>query len=136
MSLQRYLLTMGLGTLISGVSWILVLVFLDPQTSGFIGLLLFFTSFFLAMFGLSSLGGYFARRMFQRQETPFRLVAVSFRQAGLFALLLTASLFLQTKRLFSWWTALALLAFVSLMEAFFVARQGVRESQRGGSHGA
>lgn len=135
MSIQRYLITMSLATVISAASWLLVLIFLDPETSGIIGLTLFFLSFFLMIFGLVSIVGFVARRLLQRREESFRLVAVSFRHAALLALLLTSSLFLQSQRVFTWWTAILLLIFLTLIEAFFAARETARV-QKGGSRGA
>lgn len=135
MSLKRYLTTMAGGTAIAAASWVMVVLFLDPGSTGLIGLLLFFASFWLIMFGLASIAGYVVRRIFQRREASFRLVAISFRQAILVAVLLTGSLFLQSQQLFNWWTALSLIVFLSLVEAFFVARAESRESS-GGSRGA
>lgn len=134
MSLTRYLIAMGLATVVSTVSWILVVAFLEPQ-SGFVGLILFFVSFFLAVFGAASIVGYLVRRIFQRHIADFKIVAVSFRQATLFAMLLSVSLFLQSQRLFTWWTAALLLVFLSLIEAFFIAQSESRQSKLGGSHG-
>jgi len=134
MSIYRYLFTMGIATVVSAGSWFLVLSFLDPLTSGAVGIALFFGSFCLTVFGLCSLAGFFVRRLIQRQETPFRLVAVSFRQAGLFAILITGSLMLQSQRLFTLWTAFLLLLTLTLIEAYFVARQASRR-QHGGSYG-
>lgn len=136
MSIRRYLVTMVVATIVSAASWFLVVAFLDPQSSGFLGISLFFFSFFLAIFGMSSIIGYGVRRFCQRYETQFRIVAISFRQATLIAVLLTASLILQSYRLFTWWTAILLLVFLSLVEAFFVARDAVRPGQQGVRHGA
>lgn len=137
MPLSRYLIIMGISTAIAAASWVIVILFLDPTVSGPIGLTLFFVSFFLTIFGIASVVGYTVRRLFQRREVAFRLVAISFRQAILVALLLTVSLFLQSRRLFTWWTSLALVAFVTLLEAFFVARSGTdRHAPHGGLNGA
>lgn len=124
---------MMIATVIAAASWILVVLFLDPASSGTIGVTLFFVSFFLTIFGMASMAGYAVRRLFHPSATPFRLVAVSFRQAALLGLLLTTSLFLQSRQYFTWWTAVSLFAFVSFLEALFAARDGAR--QRGGSHG-
>lgn len=135
MSLKRYLTTMAVGTAIAASSWVMVLLFLDPQSTGFIGLVLFFSSFFLMIFGLASIVGFVVRWIFQRRETSFRLVSISFRQAILAGLLLTGSLWLQSQQLFTWWTAAALVMFLSLVEAFFVARAESRQSRNGGHRG-
>lgn len=137
MSLKRYLIIMGIGTAIAAASWVMVLLFLDPQVSGTIGIILFFTSFFMVIFGISSIVGYLVRRIFQRHEVAFKLVGISFRQAVLIATLLTGCLFLQSKGYFTWWTSLLLLVFLSLLEAFFVARaSGGRHAASRGAHGA
>lgn len=135
MSLKRYLITMAMGTAIAAVSWVMVVLFLDPGSTGLIGLLLFFSSFWLTVFGVASIAGFVVRWIFQRREASFRLVAVSFRQAILVAVLLTGSLFLQSQQLFNWWTVLSLIVFLSLVESFFVARAESREA-RGNSRGA
>lgn len=136
MSLTRYLITMGIATIVSAVSWVFVVAFIDPRNSGAFGLTLFFMSFFLGIFGMSSILGFLLRRLFQRRETSFRLVAISFRQATLLAVLVTGSLMLQAGRIFTFWTAFLLLFLLLLIEAFFVARASSREVQRGGLHGA
>lgn len=135
MSLIRYLITMSIATLVAAASWVLVIIFLDPSATGVIGVMLFFGSFFLMVFGLASTIGFLLRSLFQRREQPFRLVAISFRQAGLFAILLSVGLLLQSQRLFTWWTAFLLLVILSLVEAFFLARTATRQTH-GGSRGA
>ncbi len=137
MPLNRYFIIMGTGTAIAAASWVMVLMFLSPQVSGTIGVALFFVSFFLVIFGIASIVGYLARRLFQRDEIAFKLVALSFRQAILIATLMTGSLFLQSRGYFTWWTALLLLLFLTLIEAFFAARTtSGRRTQQGGAHGA
>ncbi|MFH0829073.1 MAG: hypothetical protein V1907_02745 [Candidatus Kerfeldbacteria bacterium] len=136
MSLTRYLTIMGIGTAISSASWIIVLMFIDPETIGFVGVALFFVSFFLMIFGIASIVGFVVRRLFQRYEVAFKLVAISFRQAILIALMLSGTLFLQSRRLFTWWTSIPLLVFLSLVEAFFVARSSIgRHSEPKENHG-
>ncbi len=128
---------MGTGTAIAAASWVMVLLFLNPHVSGMVGVVLFFVSFFLVIFGIASIVGYLARRIFQRHEIAFRLVALSFRQAILIAALLTGSLILQSRGYFTWWTALLLLTFLTLVEAFFAARTtSGRHASQGGAHGA
>lgn len=137
MPLSRYFTIMGISTAIAAASWVMVIMFLDPTSSGPVGLSLFFLSFFLMIFGIASIVGYTVRRLFQRQEIAFRLVAISFRQAILVSMLLTVSLFLQSRRLFTVWTSLTLLTFLSLLEAFFVARSSTgRHASNGGLNGA
>ena len=137
MPLNRYFIIMGTGTAIAAASWVMVLLFLNPQVSGVVGVAFFFASFFLVIFGIASIVGYAARRIFQRHEIAFKLVALSFRQAILIALLLTGSLFLQSRGYFTWWTALLLLLFLTLIEAFFAARTSAsRHASPGGAHGA
>lgn len=127
---------MGTGTAIAAASWVMVLLFLNPQVTGAVGVVLFFVSFFLVIFGIASIVGYAARRIFRRHEIAFKLVALSFRQAILIAALLTGSLFLQSRGYFTWWTALLLLLFLTLVEAFFAARAtSSRHATPGGVHG-
>ncbi|PIW37158.1 MAG: hypothetical protein COW24_01715 [Candidatus Kerfeldbacteria bacterium CG15_BIG_FIL_POST_REV_8_21_14_020_45_12] len=122
MTLKRYLLTMGLTTLICWVAFIVVLFRIDPDTGGTIGLLLFFTSMFFAAWGTLSLIGFLVRFLLFRNTVPFRYIGTSLRQALWFATLLCLTLFLVSQELLSWWMTILLIIGLCVLEAFFLAR--------------
>lgn len=123
MSLRKYLLIMGIGSLISWGAWLLIIFYLDPYSSGFMGLASFYLILFLALLGTFSLVGFFVRFIFLRKAVLFRQIGRSLRQAVLFSLLITFSLLLEANRLFTWWNAIFLILGLALLEFFFLARQ-------------
>lgn len=118
MTLARYLAFLGISTAICWASWLLVLLRINPYSSGQWGIVFFYTTQFFALAGTASLVGFGIRALLRRGDPPFQLVAVSFRQGVLLACVATASALLQSQRLLEWWS-LALIALVAAgVEAF------------------
>ena len=61
MSLKRYLLVMLIANAGLWVAWALVVLNLDPVSSGWLALVLFYTSFTLALSGTLALAGFGVR---------------------------------------------------------------------------
>lgn len=114
---------MSIVTLVCWLGWITVLFYIDPHSTGVVGLILFYLSLFFALIGTFSLLGFFFRVWFLKTEMIFRHVGIAFRQALLFALLLVGSLILQGMRVFTWWNAGLFLVSLSLIEFFFLSRK-------------
>ena len=107
----------------------LVVIFkIDPFSSGFIGLFSFYLILFLAFMGTLSLIGFFIRSIFLKKTVLFRHIGISLRQAIMFSVLIVVSLMLQANKLFTWWNAILLILSLTLMEFFFLAREGRREN--------
>ncbi len=118
MTLTRYLVFLGVSTAICWVSWLLVVLRIDPYSSGQWGLTFFYTTQFFAVAGTASLLGFAVRALAYRGEPSFQMVATSFRQGVLLSCVATASAWLQSQRLLEWWS-LALIALVAAgVEAF------------------
>lgn len=130
MSLRRYLIIMGLGSLISWSAWFLIIFYIDPYNSGFVGLASFYLILFLALLGTLSLLGFFIRFIFLKKSVLFRHIGISLRQAILFSTLISFSLLLQANRLFTWWNAILLILSLALLEFFFLAREGSERELR------
>ncbi len=122
MTLKRYLLTMALTTLICWAAFVVVIFRIDPNASGTVGLMLFFTSLFFALWGTLSLFGFSARYLIFKNTVPFRYIGTSLRQALWFAILLCLTLFLVSQELLAWWMSLLLVMALTILEAFFLAR--------------
>jgi len=96
--------------------FISVLLIIDPFSTNYIGFILFYISLFLALSGVFSLFGFFARFILFRQALVFRLVADAFRQAILLSLTLCAALFLLSRDLFNWLNFILLLGVAVILE--------------------
>lgn len=123
MPLRRYLIIMGFSTLISWGAFVLVIMNIDPFTSGFVGLFSFYTVLFLALMGTFALFGFFVRLMFIKRSVLFRHIGVSLRQSVLFSSLIIVSLMLQANELFAWWNAILLVVGLGLLEFIFLSRE-------------
>ncbi len=122
MTLRRYLATMAATTGICWLAFLVVIFRIDPYTAGGVGLLLFFTACFFALWGTLSLLGFTARFIFMRNTVPFRYIGVSLRQALWFAIMIDLTLFLLSQNLLVWWMSLLLVVALVILEAFFLAR--------------
>lgn len=128
MSLRKYLLIMGLGSLFCWLALVVIVFKIDPYNAGFIGLFSFYLILFLALVGTLSLVGFFIRFIFLRKMVLFRHIGVTLRQAVLFSVLVAVSLMLQSNQLFTWWNALLLILSFTLLEFFFLSREGRKEN--------
>jgi len=132
MSLRKYLIIMGIGSLICWGAWLLVIFKIDPFSSGFIGLVSFYLILFLSIMGTLFLIGFFVRFILLKRSVLFRHIGVSLRQAILFSILIIFSLLLQANRLFTWWNAILLILSLTLLEFFFLAREAREGREREG----
>lgn len=122
MTLKKYLLGMMVSTIFCWISWGMILYYVDPQTTGFVGLAAFYVSLFFALIGLLTLVGFYMRVWFSKNEIIFAHVGPAFRQGILLSLILTGSLFLQSFRLLTWWDGALFIASVALLEFYFLSR--------------
>lgn len=123
-SVLRYFMIIGISTLLAWGAWVSVLWLMDPEISGWIGLVSFYASLFLAVVGTFFLLGLGLRLLVTRGRLdPFGSVDISLRQSVFLAVLLCGALLLQGNRLFSWWAAGFLLAALVFLECFFIIQQ-------------
>ena len=113
---------MLLSTLICWGAWVLILVSIDPNTSGFIGPLIFYVALFFALVGTFSLIGFYLRVWFSRNEVIYQHVTTSFRQGILLSVALVGVLVLQSFRYLTWWSVLLFVAAVIILELFFLSQ--------------
>jgi len=126
MSLIRFLIILGAGTVLSWTAWVLVLVTLDPIGGGSVALMLFYGSFFLALFGTATIFGFFLRYWLEKETVLFRQIAIALRHGTIVACGASLALLLQGQRLLNIWSALALVALAVVVELFFLAGQTKR----------
>lgn len=121
MTLRAYLITMAVATGICWLSWLFVLLTINPETTNWLGILLFYLSLFLALSGSAALLGFFVRFVALKHELVFHSVKDAFRQSFLFSFLLAAALFLLSKNLFSWLNLIFLIIGLSVLEYFLIS---------------
>ena len=118
---------MTCATLAAWSAWIVVLNAIDPTQSGWLGFLLFYSTFSIALFGSLSLLG-IAIRFWSKQEIlPARITLKAFRQSLLLTTLFVVSLILFSQGWFRWWTMLLVLFIVGFIELMFVSNERTLE---------
>jgi len=121
MTLKTYLTIMLLATGICWAAWVIVAQSINPETTNWVGFLLFYVSLFLAVVGSSALVGFCMRFVLLRKEMVFRQVAIAFRQSFLFAVIIVGSLILQSFRMLTWYNAFFLVIALSVLEFFLIS---------------
>ena len=122
MTLKSYIWGMRIVTLFSIIATGFVLKYVDPETTGITGKILFYLVLFFALSGILNLFLLFLRKRITNSENAFANVGLSFRQGALLALLAIGLLILQSFRMLVWWDGMLLLAGVFLIELYFLSR--------------
>lgn len=108
---------------LSGICWLVVgfiLNLVDPEATNWLGIALFYISFFLASSGTAAILGFLVRFGLMKKEMEFNLVKVAFRQSFLFGLFLVLALFLLSQHLFTWINIILLVVVFAVIELFFI----------------
>lgn len=126
MTFRHFLIVMTLATVFAWMSWIVVLVSIDPARSGGLGQLFFYLSLTGALFGTVSLSMAGIRIWLNRDHVISRQVAKSFRQGVLLTGLIIGALLLLPANLFRWWTIGLMVGFLALIELACLSIQGPR----------
>ena len=124
MSLRQYLFLMTAGTAICWIVWILVILNIDPETTGNIGFVFFYSTLFLALVGTFSVFGFAMRKMVIKNDAIiFRHVKKTFRQGIFIACAVTILLLLLQNELLTWWNG-------GLVVIFFLIVEGIMFTNR------
>ncbi len=121
MTLKKYLKTMTATTVICWIIFIYVILSINPDTTNWIGFLLFYSSLFLSIIGTTAIVGFIIRFIAIKQKLAFHSVKEAFRQSFLFALLIIISLLLLERNLFTWLNLFFLIASLSILEYFLIS---------------
>ncbi len=122
MTLRSYLWGVRLSTLVVFTAWVVVLMSVDPESSGVIGQILFYVTFFLFFAGISILLFTFVWRRMTDDTLTVVEVNMSFRQGILLSLLITILIFFQQLGILVWWAAFLVAAGILLIELYFLTR--------------
>ena len=120
MTLRSYLTIMITGTVISWVTFIVVLYTINPLITNWLGFSFFYFSLFLSITGTAAILGFLIRFVGLKKELVFRSVKAAFRQSFLFAFLIIISLILLSFNLFTWINVLLLIICLSVLEYFLI----------------
>ena len=122
MTLRTYLWGMRLISLISLIALAMVVIYIDPENSGAMGILLFYAIVFFMLGGIFNMILIFARRKFLGNEAAALNVSLSFRQGMLLSAAAIGILIFQSFQMLVWWNALLIVAGVFLIELYFLSK--------------
>ena len=115
-----YFLTMLLAAIIGWLTWVIIILNINPFNASKLEILLFYITLLFALLGTIFLFGWFMRSRFIKR---FRLedhLGTIWRQSVLITFLVLILLFFQSAGALLWWVAiLPILAFI-MLEIFFV----------------
>jgi hypothetical protein len=131
MSLKQLLIIVLSATVIFFISWLFILFEVDPTSSGWVGLLVFYASSFFTLLGALFALVVVVRKWRNKNELEYEIVSLSVRQALFFSLTIIGVLFLQSKRFLTWWNLLILILAVTLLEYLFLSlkRKPIEKSE-------
>ena len=122
MTLRTYLLGMIISTILCFFSLILIIVYVDLETAGFVGVILFFLMLFFSLAGLFALLGFYFKRKFFKSKVEFGQIGSAFRQGILLSLIFCGTLILQSLGMLFWWSAILFIIGISLLEFYFMSK--------------
>ena len=123
MTTRQFVILMVICTILCWSGCLLVLFFINPETIGTFGLVLFYLSLFFALTGTLAIFSYLFRFFLTRRYSPAEEITISFRQAMFWSIVMTTALLLQSQRLLSWLNALILVILTTALEYLIITRK-------------
>ena len=123
MTLKTYIWGIRFIALFSIFALGVVINYIDPESSGFIGVALFYLVAFFVFSGIFNLFLLFVRKKLLGVESIAKNIGLSFRQGSLLAIIILGVMILQSLRMLIWWDVLLLVAGVFLIELYFLSRE-------------
>lgn len=116
MTIKSYLFLMTTSTILCWICFLCIILRINPDTTNFIGLVLFYLSLSLSLIGTTAIIGFIVRFIFLKHELAFQSVREAFRQSFLFTALIIISLVLLSNNLFDWINLSLLIITLSVLE--------------------
>jgi hypothetical protein len=116
MTLRTYLALMITATLAAWLAFGIVVLTVNPETTNWIGIGLFYITLLIALTGTGSVIGFVVRFLFLKRELIVRSVLVAFRQGFLVAILVTIILFLASHHILNTLNIILLILGLSALE--------------------
>jgi len=126
MTLKNYLFVMGALTLFCWGIFAFVAGLVDPTATNWLGFVLFYLAFFIALSGTIALFGFFLRAVVLKKELIFNLVKISFRQSFLLSLFIMILLILKSQNLFTWLNLGLLVIIFAILELVLISLKKTR----------
>ena len=112
MNLKQYLIIMLLGTVFCWISWVFVIINIDPFQDSGIGFTFFYFSLLLALIGTISVISFLLRNSFSKKNLPmFRHIQKSFKDSLIISSLIVLMLFLQGQNYLNSWNVIIIIEF-------------------------
>ena len=108
---------MGASTLLAWGAWAAVILQVNPDETGLLGVILFYLTLAVSLLGsFSILGVVYRVHALKRKHVISREVRIAFRHAVLLTIVAIFGLILSTKNWLTWWSFLLLIASVGTVE--------------------
>ncbi len=120
MNLRQYLIVMSIGTAVALSAWCVVLIAMNPLTSGVLALAAFYLTLSLGLAGLFTILGTLVRTYRFPHREVGSIVNRSLRQAVFLTILLIGCLYLMTQGLLSTLTLFVAVLALGFLEFFFL----------------
>ncbi|MCF6276536.1 MAG: hypothetical protein L3J07_01660 [Candidatus Magasanikbacteria bacterium] len=128
MSLRQYLFIMSFAAILCWISWGFVLVNIDPFQGSKLGFFFFYLSFYFALLGTFSMPFFIISRKLTNRIIPLYIhVRRSFTCSVVVSFALVMVLYLNAKKVLTFWNFILLLFIFILLFAFAVS---YRKSRR------
>ena len=121
MTTRGFSLLLIIGTVISWINFISVLVYIDPYKGGILGIIFFYISAIFALVGTLYLSGIVLRKKFVKYQPAFVRLCVAWRQAIWFTALLMGLVFMYQQDLLNLLNVALLIAVLLILEFFFIS---------------
>lgn len=122
MSHHKYLAIIGAAGVFSWLAWVVVIFKLNPEESTGLGLGLFYISLFFALACTFTIIGFYFRLWLNKNEVYYDHINIAFRQGVLLTLIALGCLTFQLLGILTWWSGLLLIAAVTAVEFYVMAR--------------
>lgn len=123
MNHHKYTLIIGGAGLMAWISWVLVLLKLDPYETMSLALSFFYITLFIALVCTFTIIGFYFRVWLFRNEIFYKHINTALRQGTLLSLIAIFCLVLQMVQVLNWWTGLMLIVIAVLLESYFSAKE-------------
>lgn len=116
MTLKNYILAMSFLSLVCWTAFFFVAGMVNPFSTSWLGLLLFYMTLTASLIGTSSILGLVIRFFSHKEQPIFNSVKNSFRQSFLFSIFIVLLLLLKSLDLFSWINLIILVTIFAILE--------------------
>jgi len=121
MTTRSFSILIFLGTILSWINLIGVLLYIDPYQSKATGIIFFYLSISMALTGSLYLLGFIIRKRIAKYQPAFQKLRVAWRQAIWFTILIVVLVLLHQYGLLTAWNLALLLIILVVLEFFFIS---------------